>query len=299
MSDISKQSIAIGILARDCADGVIRNKPRIEQLRRLFGVSYVVIVENDSKDDTKAELKRYASESEDVTVISQDFGGRYPFHFSETPVRPDMSCHRIARMSYVRNMLIDYIERNYNCDYVMLLDIDVQWFSVQGIADAIANAPSDWGALFANGREYISVMGKTFASEAQYDTYAMLFQDEQINRLPVSITKPLTKLCRGLRVNSWLKRNPYVRMQSAFGGVGIYRSEAIRNLRYDICIPDDWKGLGISLCEHVPFNAQVKGSCYISRALEVRYHTDSLSNPDNDIKRRLLLLFLIIKHYFS
>lgn len=299
MTDITQHSLAIGILARDCADGVIRNKPRIEQLRKLFGSSYVVIVENDSKDATRSEIERYARESEGITVISQDLDGKYPFHFSEPSVRQDMSCQRIARMSYVRNMLLDYIEHAQPCDYVMLLDIDVQSFSVRGIADAIANAPSDWSALFANGKEYIHWCGRDIASEAQYDTYAMLFPGEQICRLPIAFTRPLTKLLRGLRVNSTLKQQQYVPMQSAFGGIGIYRSQTIRNLRYDIFVPESWRGLGISLCEHIPFNLQVSGKRYISRSMEVRYHTDSLSNPVNDLKRRLLLIFLIIKHYFS
>lgn len=299
MTDVTHKSLAIGILARDCADAVVRNKVRIEQLRQLFGVSYVVAVENDSKDRTREELLRYASESEGVTVISHNLEGKVAFHFDEVPARPDMACQRIARMSYVRNLLLEHILDSYNCDYVMFLDIDVQDFSVQGIVDAIGNAPSDWGALFANGREFIQWGSRHIPSVAQYDTYAMLFEGERIADMPLSLTRPLTKLLRGMSLNRQLADSPYVGMASAFGGIGIYRTESLPGVRYGIHVPDAWKGKGISVCEHIPFNMQVRGRCYVARSMQVKYHTDTLSNPANDLKRKFLLLFFIIKHLIS
>lgn len=291
-----EKAIVIGILARDCEQNISRNLERIEELRRNFLHSYVVIVENDSIDQTKDIILNYAKQKSGITVLSENFNGKYPFHFSEHPITPDMSCERIARMAFHRNRLIDYIEKHYQSDYVMFLDIDVLDFNVDGILQSIVQAPMDWGALFANGREHILFWGESFPVAAQYDTYALLFPHEIIADLPLNLTKPITKLMRGLKISRLLKENKYLPMTSAFGGIGLYKSEAIKGLRYDIYCPKDWKGYGISICEHIPFNKNVKGKCYISRDMEVTYHVDRLWNKRNDIKRKLLLIFFIFKH---
>lgn len=294
-----EKTIVIGILARDCEQNISRNLERIEELRKKFLYSYVVIVENDSKDRTKDIILNYAKHYNDIAVLSENFDGKYPFHFVEHPLTPDMSCERIARMAFHRNRLIDYIEKYYQSDYVMFLDIDVLDFNIGGITQSIEQAPQDWGALFANGREHILYSGASFPAAAQYDTYALLFQNEIITDLPLSLTKPITKLKRGLKVSRLLKANRYLSVKSAFGGIGVYRSEAIRGLRYDIFVPKKWEGYGISICEHIPFNENVKGKCYISREMEVTYHIDRLWNKGNDIKRNLLLIFFIFKHIFE
>lgn len=293
------KTIVIGILARDCEQNISRNLERTEELRQKFLHSYVVIVENDSKDKTKDILLNYAKNHNDIAILSENFDGKYPFHFSEHPLTPDMSCERIARMAFHRNRLIAYIEKHYQSDYVMFLDIDVLDFSIDGIIQSIEQAPQDWGALFANGREHILYSGKSFSAAAQYDTYALLFQDEITTDLPLRQTKPITKLIRGMKVCRLLKANKYQPMKSAFGGIGVYRSEAIKGLRYDLFVPNAWKGYGIAICEHIPFNEKVKGKCYISREMEVTYHIDRLWNKGSDIKRNLLLIFFIFKHLFE
>ena len=291
------KTIVIGALARDCADSILRNKNRIEELRKHFVRSYVVIVENDSKDNTKQVLADYASECNDVIILSKDYNGNFPFHYEGPSLKPDMSRMRIARMSFIRNILVDYIEKNIQSDYTMFLDIDVLDFNVAGIIDAINNAPEDWGALLANGREQISFCGNVFPSCAQYDTYATLFDDEDMSNIPLSCTKPLTKLFRGIKSDKMVQSQKYTHVHSAFGGIGIYRSDAIKGLRYSIYEPKEWQGHNISICEHIPFHNNLKGQCYIAQDIQVTYHIDSIFNSHNDLKRKALILFLIIKHY--
>ena len=294
---VSDKTIVIGALARDCADSILRNKARIEALRSHFSKSYVVIIENDSKDATKQVLSDYAAECDGVTIISQDFNGNFPFRYDGRPLTPDMSCMRIARMAFIRNLLLDYIEKNIVSDYTLFLDIDILDFSVTGIINAIEQAPQDWGALLANGREHISFAGHIFPLCAQYDTYALLFDKETMNDIPLSFTKSTTKLCRGIKADKMVRQQQYTHMLSAFGGIGIYKSAAIRGLRYDIFVPKAWQGHSISICEHIPFNHKMRGECYIASSLNVTYHIDSPLKKGHTLKRRCLLLYLTMRHY--
>lgn len=296
--EINEKSIVIGVLARDCADGVVSNKARIEELRKFFRESYVVIVENDSVDLTKQVLAAYAAESEGVTLISHDYADQYPFHFEGRPYKADMSCTRIARMSFFRNILLDHICQNYQTDYVMMLDIDLLDFSVEGVVDALTKAPEGWGALFSNGREYMMSGGEIFPLGMQYDTYSLLFNGEAKESIPLHFTTSFTKLIRGMRANRNVQRTDYYPVLSAFGGIGIYQMSAIRNLRYDIFVPEAWKGRSISVCEHVPFNTSIIGQCYIARSLQTRYRIVSLAQK-HILRRRLLLSFFQLYHRLS
>lgn len=297
--EVNDKSIVIGVLARDCADGVVRNKVRIEELRKFFRESYVVIVENDSVDLTKQTLAAYAAEYEGVTVISHDYADQYPFHYEGRPYKPDMSCMRIARMSFFRNILLDYIRQNYQPDYVMLLDIDLLDFSVQGVIDALVNAPEGWGALLSNGREYMLSGDEIFPVCMQYDTYSLLFVGEKKESIKMHFTTSLTKLCRGIRANRQVQRNDYYRVLSAFGGIGIYKMSAIQDLRYDIFVPEAWKGRNISVCEHIPFNTSIQGDCYIARSLQTRYRIVSLAQKHILRRRLLLYFFLLVSHFYK
>lgn len=291
--EVNDMSIVIGVLARDCADGVVRNKVRIEELRKFFRESHVVIVENDSVDLTKQTIADYAAGTEGVSVISRDYAGQYPFHYEGRPYKQDMSCMRIARMSFFRNILLDYIRQNYQSDYVMLLDIDLLDFSVKGIIEALSNAPEGWGALLSNGREYMLSGGEVFPVCMQYDTYSLLFEGEKKESIPMHFTSSFTKLWRGIRANRQVQRTDYYRVLSAFGGIGIYKMSAIKDLRYDIFVPEAWKGRNISICEHIPFNTSIIGDCYIARSLQTRYRIVSLAQK-HILRRRLLLYFFII-----
>lgn len=66
--------VAICATVRDCDFPLKRNIPLIEKLRACFQESYVVIVENDSKDHTKEVLSQWVEQAKRVFVLSQDTG---------------------------------------------------------------------------------------------------------------------------------------------------------------------------------------------------------------------------------
>lgn len=269
-----EKTIVIGALARDCAESIVRNKHKIEELRAQFSKSYVVIIENDSKDNTKQVLAEYEKESYDVHVISKDYNGTYPFSYTGKATHVGMSCNRIARMVFFRNKLIDYIRANFTTDYIYFLDIDVFDFSVTGIIKSIESAPTDWGALFANGYYTYKTLFGVRPMPNQYDSYAFLDLDENQNMIPVQFMDKRVQYKRSVDMSHKIKRSEFMPCLSAFGGAAIYKIDAIKNASYSVFIPYNWRQHGTCICEHIPFNSFVitnKYKCYISKKMTVNY----------------------------
>lgn len=270
------KSIVIAALARDCANSIIKNKIIIEELRGFFKESHVVIIENDSKDNTKQVLKDYACKFSNVHILSKDFNNKFPFNYCGKAKYSGMSTQRIARMIYVRNILLNYIKENFSSDYILFIDIDIQWFSPYGIINAIKNAPDNWGALFANGHYNITCGKITKAWPLQYDVYAYLEKGRTMQSVTISENSPLKRIFIAKKINDDINSNKYLEVTSAFGGIGIYKAEAISQISYEINAPGEWNKSNMCLCEHIGFNSKISAQGYklfISQDLECIYGT--------------------------
>lgn len=260
---VESKSIVIAALARDCASALENNIPRIEKLRTCFADSYVVIVENDSKDGTKEILENWKRQSKNIFVISQDF------HTITIPakrgnIKSGTSCFRIEKMAKYRNIYMEFIDSlDVPIDYVLMIDVDIENFSVNGIVESIENAPDDWGGLFAYGTSKSKIFVPRY-----YDGYAFLEYGNNCFKLE---PKHVTFARRYVTAQMCFKS--YLRCNSAFSGVGVYKYKLIRGKRY-YCQPNLCKNSIESLCEHVPFNLSLINSLhnnYVSRRMRVHY----------------------------
>lgn len=292
------KTIVIGALARDCAISIRRNKTRIEQLRECFKSSYVVIFENDSIDDTKKVLEEYSNECNDVIIISKDYYGKYPFSYPISSEYAGMSCNRIARMVFFRNQLLEYIRAHFSSDYIAFLDIDIYDFDVDGVVKSIKNAPTDWGALFANGYYTYKSFSGIRPLTNQYDSYAYLRYNEDCQNLSHRILDKNEQYKRSIEMSQRINEADYYLCNSAFGGMAIYKSEVIEDASYKVLVPTDWEQYGTCLCEHVPFNMHVCDcgyKCYMARNLRVNYGIYELPG----LKGILLRLSPSLLHWLS
>lgn len=246
------RSIIIGLLARDCRDSVLRNQPRIERLGAYFEDYQVVAVENDSVDGTQQVLRDWAAENSRVVVDS----------FTDHSQRlADSSETRISHMVWLRNRLLEDIRQLPAPDLVMMMDIDIYGFDVEGVIDSIHQAPDGWGALLANGR-FMLPNGQYLKS--QYDQYAFLACDEEMDATLHFLPR------RGRRLDLQVQQCDYYPVSSAFGGIGIYRYEAIMNLQYCTVMANNV--YHDAFCEHVPFHLKLIENGwqnYVSRRLVV------------------------------
>lgn len=237
------RSFIIGLLARDCRESVERNIPRIEKLCSYFADYHVVAVENDSTDGTQQALLDWAEKNGKVIVDS------FTDHSQR---RMDSGPERINHMVYLRNRLLDDIRRLPAPDLVMLIDVDIEDFDVDGIMDGITHAPDGWGALFANGRK---MLPNHQYLNAQYDQYAYMASDEELSNLTYNMFTSRSLAKRGRALNKAVQTCDYYPVKSAFGGLGIYRYEAIKDQKYQTMMIDDAHEK--AFCEHVPFHLDI------------------------------------------
>ncbi|MDE5944141.1 MAG: glycosyltransferase [Rikenella sp.] len=267
-----EKSIVIAALARDCNESLIRNIPRIESLRSRFVRSQVVVIENDSKDDTKETLKQWAIRSPGVEAVINDFGTVTIPQVSTENKNPATSLHRIEKMACYRNMYMDYVRSlDWEPDYLIVVDVDVQDFSVEGIVTSIEKAPSDWGGLFANGNRYYCSKFPYF-----FDLYA--YVPEGCENKPDQKQDEL--FFESKRITRRIRNQEYVSCLSAFGGVGVYKWGVIKDHNYR-AQPNHRSRLFEAMCEHVPFNLTVVAQgygCYVCRTMVVNYGSRSFKH---------------------
>lgn len=283
--------LAIAILARDCANNLRDNIERIEVLRKKFRSSFVVVVENDSIDSTKDILNDWSLTSSHVYVLSENLKLDVIPNDLPLGINPSTSCKRIGRMVYCRNKYLTFIkEKKLQYDYLLVVDIDVEYFSVNGIIDGIINAPLNWGGIFANGYLQYGFIRKYRDSYA-YFPYGMNKNDYSNSRYH------LVKFSRELTFKMLF--NKYVKVVSAFGGIAVYKRKAIEKIEYVLerdLNSDEFE----ALCEHIPFNSKIinRGYCnYISSNMYVRYKKTSIKTLASIILPTKL--FLLIYDFFK
>lgn len=253
--------VTIAILARDCEETLPRLFRKIERLRSFFDNSQVIIVENNSKDATKQLLEEYSSSHSFVMLFMVD--------------DPAMDAlPRIEKMAVLRNRCLEIVrESGYDPDLYIAIDGDLD-FNASSVLRAIQHAPHDWAGLFANGRYYLQA-GPLRIPVLYYDLFAYLpegnhtIEGDSLTEEEMHRIRPIT--------HKALRKNHYLRCRSAFGGVGIYKYEAIGENCYTVeknTVSSNFE----HLCEHIPFNRGVlkNGALYICRDLKVFYEPISI-----------------------
>lgn len=223
-----KSKVVVAGLARNIAAALPRAIYRIEQLRKMCGTSRAVVFENDSRDTTLPLLRKWQGSVPGVHVLSENLG-----HPVNQSIR---SLTRAVRMAYYRELCQNYIREQFsNYDFVVLIDLDIGGgFSLDGICHSaglgdVDNRPVDFCA--SNGIYFHDAFG-ICDYPVQYDVWAFR-PSGTWNPLQNTAVNPL-RFDRG---------EPPIPVNSAFGGLGFYRTTAYLSGKYD----------GTD-CEHVPFH---------------------------------------------
>ena len=267
--------LVIGILARDCKKALVSNMQNVELLGSLFKKYHVVVYENDSVDGTKDILRNWAARNANVSIIMEDTDtATIPNKSNQNPF-PEKSIYRIGKMVRFRYRLMNVIRERFLPDYVCFIDIDIEKFYPQTVVEAIKNAPSDWGALFANGAVYMKYSNHVQPHFMQYDSYAYI--DEGVDPLKSKnwVVDKDFHLITSARMTWKMRSHQYLSCNSAFNGMGIYRWDLIKEQNYDVLQNQELEEINVSLCEHVGFNMELirKGyKNYIARDMKVVYY---------------------------
>src|SRR4029079_17653870 len=208
--------------ARSCApflDGVLAN---IEALGSTYDSFEVVIVENDSADDTRARLEAFAASRPHVRLIDAD--GLDHAH----PRRGD-------RLAVARNLYAEALgeQRYADCDDLVVLDFDdvnCAPIDPQAFVEArrwLWAEPSRRGVFANSAPFYYDIWPLRHPTWCPDDCWARVRKsqarlgfDEAARRHVARLQVPISPA------------SPPIEVDSAFGGLGIYRKEAAVAARY-------------------------------------------------------------------
>lgn len=221
----SRSTLAIGGLCRDIQNILPSTLARLEALSKYFLDTEFYFIENDSIDLTPQILMDWKMAN---LVICKKLN--MPKHGS---VR---TYNRIQDMAMLRNNLQDLIKNNSNADYVIILDMDLEGFSYDGILSSLTYT---FDAMASNGLIYKEENG--VLRRMYYDSYGSKFNPEKTEE--------------DLNTMIMHRGESPVRVDSGFGGLCIYESNAYMNSRYAV---GDWT----KYCEHIPFHYNM--DCFIN-----------------------------------
>jgi hypothetical protein len=248
--------------------GTIRNGEKIlpnsmdflySQVIPHFKDYQIIVMENDSDDDTRKYLLNLTKKDKKLKVIGCG-GINLPecrLNLKKTDMKKCPECFsRINKMVYIRNVYLDEIKKpEYNdFNYVLMFDMDLYGqLSKKGLYDTAYN--------FLVDKNIDAVCAMTISSSlGYYDAYAHLDWYKKSYKHE-SITRNLAR-CGMDKVSS------------CFNGFTLYRRSSIIDKRY--CTYIDGKN-NHSICEHKCFHEQMD-NVYINYNMLFKVPVNSLDN---------------------
>lgn len=240
---LSQHKAIICGISRDNANDFFVMKRHIEHIGQQFRDYRIVIFENDSKDRTKALLAKWSAQNPNVKIITKDFNNKK---------RPS-----IQFLADARNFYIDEIQKpEYDAFNVLIvMDMDMSYgFDIRGIYHSFASW-DDWDAMASNGvSNSIGEMYDAFAFRNKEFPWA------HYQKPKIYWEKIVPKIQRVYPITSQL-----VSVDSAFGGLAIYKREKLKGCKYQSILGD---------CEHIEFHKCLKqngGNMFMNPAQLLRY----------------------------
>lgn len=255
---INAAAIAVVGCVRNGAKTVRRAVETLARATAGFANVQFLVIESDSTDATVAELAGLRQQSERFEFISLGtLAERIPA--------------RTERIAHCRNRYLEELRGNarYSAvDYVMVADLDGVNDDLRPEALATCwNTTTAWDVVTANQRD------------AYYDIWALRHPDwcpvdchEQYTRLREIFERPRAlTIAIHSRMVRLSPRAAWIEVDSAFGGLAIYRREAL--------LAGNYSGVegGQSVCEHVPLHSQLRVQgfrIFINPALINAHRTD-------------------------
>lgn len=255
---IDKAALVVVGCVRNGAKTVRRAVETLVRASGGFASVRYLIVESDSTDGTVPELQRLRKE-----ISGLEFTSLGPLEQSVP--------QRTERIALCRNRYVDELRNDPQyaaVDYVMVADLDGvnNDLTAEAVATCWASS-APWDVVTAN------------QSDAYYDIWALRHADwcpvdchQQYSQLRSLFGHPRAL---SIAIHSRMARlDPkadWIEVESAFGGLAIYRREALLAGRYQGLLE------GRPICEHVPLHAELRAKGYrifINPALINAHRTD-------------------------
>ena len=227
-------------IVRDAEKSVAGSVSAIDAAFRQFGATRWFVVESDSSDRTLKRLAELAGTMDDFSFVSL---GALQLRLAE----------RIDRIAFCRNSYLKTFFDNgldEESDFLVVADLDGMNMELDGPALASCWAHDGWDACFANqdGPYYdIYALRHPVWSATDPQTAIRFFRQFGLSPSKSVNLAVYDKMIRIPRDAEWIE------VESAFGGLGIYRSRALKEKRYHGRDPS-----GAVICEHVMLHQQMR-----------------------------------------
>jgi hypothetical protein len=258
----TKKVIITGLL-RNSSDTLPTIKNNISKISKWFKDYKVLIVENDSVDNTRINLLNWADENDKVTILGCGINvKKCELKLPKTIVKT-RDDKRINKMVFLRNIYLHHIKNNIDSfkdfEYMICIDMDLKGTVYkEGIGSSgyhFKNKP-DLDAMCANG---IHVLNMGFFTVTSYhDFYAHKdFNDIKKEKKFDLISNNLFNqgLNFSLSVDNCNIENELLHVKSCFNGFMIYKLSSLIDLNYELDFDEIYNE---AECEHVTLNKKLK-----------------------------------------
>jgi len=246
-------NIVITGVARNCGKNIIQDIKRLHKALEDCNNLKFLIIESDSSDDTLEKLAYLKNKIKD-------------FYFLSLGELKNKIPERTKRLAYCRNLYLEELENNKifkDAEYLLVTDLDGtnELLTKKGIASCMEI--NDWDVCTANQNGmYYDIWAFRHPLLSPNDCWKVY--GFMVNELGISSKLAKIKALKS-RMFWFIKSLKPFEVDSAFGGLAIYKRNAITNIRY-IGVDEN----GHEVCEHVALNEQIKekgGKIYINPQL--------------------------------
>lgn len=248
MIRIEKKILLVGTVS-NVSRTIERDVSIIEAQIRKIGEVSVHLIESDSSDGTVERLTR----------LSQHFPR---FTFQNLGNLKQQYPDRITRIRHCRNQYVQYIRQNIlieSWDYVIIADLDGMNRKIRGrsIQKSI-NKMKSWDALFANQLfgyyDIFALRCEGWVSEDVLELAKMLQSDIEVRNslMRYLATQSLRQKVIYKKMRIIPPFRPTIKVDSAFGGFGIYKTELFQNADYSLEEFEEPEG-----SEHITFHQKL------------------------------------------
>ena len=239
----SNSKVAIFATARNCAQSVVNDVTKLQSAFASFKNLYWFVVESDSSDDTVARLQDLRQSVANFEYVS--LGVLEPSY----PLRTE-------RIAFCRNHYLNEFRTNprlSDAEYIVVADLDgVQdLITAEGVMSCFQR--QDWGVCSANQQGlYYDIWALRHPVWSPNDCWQQkyMLQDLGLSQEQAAYAAVFSRMIEISRQSGWIE------VDSSFGGLAIYKSDALGAATYNGRADNNlWGG---QVCEHVAFHMALK-----------------------------------------
>lgn len=261
---ISEKVLICGI-CRNIEDAIPNTIRSIQELGSQFSDYRVIIYENNSTDNTKSLMRDWAKKDSHLIYISEQLSSRRLAKESSMQIN-----NRYEKIARARNIVLDVAMKKSFDDYKYVIWADLDFLEPWDIAstvDTILHPQQEWDAVLAYGA---------------YDLLALRSPELPIGFELVGATywKQLDELKQQFILDP---NGPWKKVYSAFGGMGIYKRDAMRGCRYSGVVTKDLETVTIRWLEKA---REAKNISFLSKYEELLLKIQPINLSGNYLKNR-------------